>query len=67
MEKKMDNGRMQEAELNAESANAATFYMDMMKLNHLGMAERQEVLNYIATGFAMGVRWHETKVKNDNG
>lgn len=54
--------RIEDADINMEAANAANYYIQKLGLHHLSMEVRQQMLNHLATGFAMGVRWHETKV-----
>lgn len=49
--------RMLEADLNGEAIRAAGFYIK--KAGAVPLKEKQDMLNYVAHGFYMGVRWME--------
>lgn len=55
--------RMEDVDLNSEAAKAATYYMEKTGLMYLSMDEKQKVVNYVAIGFSIGVRWHESEMK----
>jgi hypothetical protein len=58
--------RMPEADLNSESVKASTYYLKV-KFPGLQVGERQTLLNYVAHGFAMGVRWKEDQIGARHG
>lgn len=54
-------GRIPEADLQRESALAATAYTS--RLGNSDFAVKQQVTNYYAHGFYCGVRWMEEKTR----
>lgn len=52
--------KIEEADLNKESANAALYYIQE-KLKGAPLTEINSATNYVAFGFFMGARWMEDK------
>jgi hypothetical protein len=61
IKKKISAKRMEEADLNRESANAATYYV-RKACKGMPLVEEQNALNFVAHGFSMGVRWKEEQI-----
>lgn len=58
--------RMEEADLNKQSLDAAEHYLSKKGGTGVPLDERMRMLNYTAHGFFMGVRWKEEKLGIDN-
>lgn len=58
---------MKEVDLNKESAMAGSHFLASSGAKTLPLKDQQDLVNHVATGFFMGVRWHEQQmgVKND--
>ncbi len=59
--------RMEEADLNRESANAAAHYLKRINGKILPLKDQQDIVNYSAAGFYMGIRWHEEQMGAKSG
>lgn len=52
--------RMDEADVNRESIKAAEYYCKQTGQMHL--ADKQRIINWVAHGFSVGLRWHEEQM-----
>lgn len=58
--------RTPDADLNAESSRAGSFYMRKTGLTNLEPVDRQRILNAAAAGFHMGWRKHEQVLRGED-